>query len=201
MKKRINLALMMLLMVVLLSGCQLTDHYSDKTKLVFFSGSSGETSSDIHAEIIFSNSAESERNTMFLVAERDLQYHWKAATELSGTGNIAYNVSYLLNLPAKLYRNIQADLGIGKYFNESSMHSTGLDKKVDKTASIAAPIVLIVMDVLYAIVGLFGAFIMLIFGTLTGLLYHPINTFKDIPGLLVGLVKTIYYAVAHFFYW
>ncbi|WP_433943781.1 hypothetical protein [Paenibacillus sp. SN-8-1] len=203
MKRRISLLFMMLFMVVLLSGCQLTDNYPFKTSAVLIAGSTmKEPSSDLTSLMDgFITPKGIDRKLMLLVAERDLRYHMSFTKELSGSGNLAYNISYLLNLPAKLFRNIQADIGIGKYFNEQAKSEAGISSYASSVYSVATPITWIIMDVIYAVIGLFAALLMLVFGTIIGLLHHPINTLTDLPGLIIGVVKTVYFAVAHFFYW
>ncbi|WP_433945679.1 hypothetical protein [Paenibacillus sp. SN-8-1] len=201
MRKRISVGIMMVLMVILLSGCQLTDSYPLKTSTVLLAGSSMEEPSSDIASMLDGSTSSMDKKVLFLVAERDLRYHWSFTKELSGSGNLAYNISYLLNLPAKLFRNIQADIGVGKYFNEQAQSESGLSSYSNSVYSVATPVTWIIMDIIYAVIGFFAALLMLIFGTIIGLLHHPINTLTDLPGLIVGVVKTVYYAVAHFFYW
>lgn len=130
----------------------------------------------------------------FWLAERDIRYHMKTgndtflATELSATANLSYNLSYILNLPAKLIHNIRFDIQL----------TNGFDQTVMRDITMAAAIL---FDIVYAIVGFVGAWLMLVFGTLVGLLFHPINTILDIPACIWGLIKTIFYAIYHLFAW
>ncbi|RKP48015.1 hypothetical protein D7Z26_22710 [Cohnella endophytica] len=196
--KKLGSLILMLVLVCLLSGCTLTDVYSVKNAYVLAKGtSSGEISKDLLA-VSGATGYSADRKAAFLLAERSLKYHYGITDNISGTANIAYNLSYILNLPAKLYRNIQVDLGIGKLSNHSD-DMTGAAWQI--ASSKASAITLILLDIWYAVIGLVSALLMLIFGTLIGLFNHPIRTILDIPALLWGLVKTLYYAIAHFFYW
>lgn len=137
---------------------------------------------------------EDEVDTAFWLAERDIRYHLRVnddtflAEELSATANLSYNLSYILNLPAKLIHNIRFDIQLA---NEVDQGTLGTITKV--TA--------ILFDVVYAIVGFVGAWLMLIVGTVVGLLFHPIDTFLDIPACIWGLLKTVFYAIYQLFSW
>ncbi|MBE5395389.1 hypothetical protein [Brevibacillus borstelensis] len=137
---------------------------------------------------------EDEVDTAFWLAERDIRYHLRVnkdtflAEELSATANLSYNLSYILNLPAKLIHNIRFDVQLANEINRSTLG----------TITMATAIL---FDVVYAIVGFVGAWLMLLVGTVVGLVLHPINTFLDIPACIWGLLKTVFYAIYHLFAW
>ena len=132
--------------------------------------------------------------TAFWLAERDIRYHLMVnedrflAEELSATANFSYNLSYLLNLPAKLIHNVRLDIQLA-------------DEVGHKTLGTITVVTAILFDVVYAIVGFICAMLMLVIGTLVGLVLHPIDTILDIPACIWGLLKTVFYAIYHLFAW
>ncbi|MDC0765261.1 hypothetical protein POF51_31585 [Brevibacillus sp. AG] len=137
---------------------------------------------------------EDEVDTAFWLAERDIRYHLRVnddtflAEKLSATANLSYNLSYILNLPAKLIHNVLFDIQL---VNDVDQTDLG-------TLTMAT---VILFDLVYAIVGFVGALLMLLVGTVVGLVCNPINTFLDIPACIWGLLKTVFYAIYHLFAW
>jgi len=140
------------------------------------------------------------RKLSFAWGEGDLKYHlqlpgdekrWVMET-FSATTMTTYNISYLINLPAKLIANIRLDIEIAK--NADSFEKLG--NVVLKGTSYF----FIALDVFYALLGLIIALVMLPIGFVIALLTSPIQTFLDIIPVIVDLVKTFYYAVKHLFY-
>ncbi|WP_066073567.1 hypothetical protein [Neobacillus soli] len=46
---------------------------------------------------------------LFYLAERDIKHHFSDGAKGSATANLAYNLSYIINTPAKLVHNIRYD--------------------------------------------------------------------------------------------
>jgi len=154
-------------------------------------------------------------------AERDLTYHnINKHKVFSGSNNLLYNLSYILNLPAKICHNLYWDVCF-------AMHPTDYYKKLEKlrvendnnkknddivnyilgiviyvliiVGKILLAIYFIILDVITVIIGLVCAIVMLIFGTLIGLLYEPVGTFVDLIPCFISLLGTILHAVVYIF--
>ncbi len=96
----------------------------------------------------------------------------------SGAGNFYYNVAYLANLPANLIAEI--------HFDWSKDEDSFL-------------IFSIIKNCIYAFYGFFVSFFMLFIGGITGLIFHPINTFFECVLLLPNFFVAIWSAVTNFF--
>lgn len=108
---------------------------------------------------------------------------------------LSYNVSYILNLPAKLIANIRTDLDI--LYIEDVVEKSGIFNNIVVKGSIA---IFIIRDILIALIGFILAIIMVPLGLIIGFIYHPIQTFYDIIPCLWGTLKTTFYAIKHLFY-
>ncbi|WEK54285.1 MAG: hypothetical protein P0Y55_17345 [Candidatus Cohnella colombiensis] len=153
-------------------------------------------------------SSDEGRAFAFFAGERHLKYYFKIpgdsihdfdadliAEELSGPENFSYNVSYILNLPAKLFRNIQADFGMGPFKKEMD------ELEASRNQALPGAFVLAFKDILTAVIGFILALIMMVFGTIIGTILHPIESITDFIPCCWGLIKTIFYAIIHLFTW
>lgn len=146
------------------------------------------------------------RSFVFAWAEGDLKYHIllpgdqdrTLCATLSATNMTAYNISYLLNLPAKLIANIKTDLNMSDASKASKVLSE--NNLADQIIIKGSTAVFILNDIFTALIGILLALIMLPIGFFIGLIAHPIQTFYDIIPCLLGLVKTIGYAIKHLSY-
>jgi hypothetical protein len=188
--QRLNIKLVGLftLLLILLSGCgEISDTYEAKRDFVMMKGDSNP---DVESEI----------DMLLYLAERDLKYHLSPdevgtfAFEFSGSANFAYNLSYMLNTPAKLIHNIRYDILL-------TDHEYVEDEKIANTIVDFSRVLAIILDVIYAAVGFVFANIMLVIGSVTGLLFHPIQTITDLPTVIMGLIETVIEAVTNIFSW
>ncbi|MBO1515417.1 hypothetical protein [Metabacillus bambusae] len=139
------------------------------------------------------------RELAYAWGEGDLKYHillpgdeGRLLTEtFSATTMSTYNFSYIINTPAKLVSNIRTDLYIGEM-------ETGF--QLGNLVIQGASVWFIVLDIFYALIGLILAIIMLPIGFIVGFITSPLQTLYDIFPSLIGLLKTMYYAVRNFFY-
>lgn len=139
-----------------------------------------------------------------LMGERQLKYLFLIPNEnvavfrdLSGPENFVYNFSYIVNLPAKLYRNIQFDLSVSGETEAKIVQSS----KFDKAIKVVSTGYLIFWDIISSIIGLVLSIVMLFIGTLFGLILHPIKSITTLIPSLIGIVTTIYSAVMNFKKW
>lgn len=143
------------------------------------------------------------RSLIFAWGEGDIKYHVVLPGDeeryLAGVLNAAtmtsYNISYVINLPAKLISNIRANFSLVDLNETMSKNS-----KIYNTVVTGSAIIFTLQDILVAFIGLFLAFIMTIIGLTFGLILHPIQTFADMLPCLLGIVKTIFYAFSNLFY-
>lgn len=213
-----KLLLLMAALGILLGGCgQQTNplhNYSTKTFILAFKNleediyqateelENGEFSfNQISTFLTIAN----EKKFIAFLAERDLKYHFQygsnrtIASAFSGTTNLSYNISYLVNLPAKIKANYLFNKALvnGEVEGDlSSMVSSYLSQSQDISFMI-----LMLTDIFYIISGALLAFIMLFFGTIVGFLNHPIQTFTDLPGAIITLLFSLKSAWTNFFVW
>ncbi|MDR6121317.1 hypothetical protein QFZ87_000914 [Bacillus sp. SLBN-46] len=190
--KHILVFQLILLLTVITSGCDIVDQgkaaYNYKTAYVAMIG-----------EVPTANSSVGE---LFYLAERDIKYHLSDGNSGSATANLAYNISYILNTPAKLIHNIRYDyLMTQKEFKVDKKVEQSIEGKVGNALLDFSMVVAIVMDIFYAALGLILSIIMLFVGTFIGLIAHPIDTLLNIPAVIWGLLKTVIAAVVNIFSW
>lgn len=143
------------------------------------------------------------RSLIFAWGEGDIKYHAVLPGDeeryLAGVLNAAtmtsYNISYVINLPAKLISNVRANFSLPDLNETMSKNS-----KIYNTVVTGSAIIFTLQDILVAFTGLFLAFIMTIIGLTFGFILHPIQTFADMLPCLLGIVKTIFYALSNLFY-
>ncbi|WP_040207342.1 hypothetical protein [Neobacillus jeddahensis] len=196
--KGIFLLLLVFLLTIVTSGCDIVDGgkaaYKYKTAYVAMAG---EDPTKIRSTM----------GTLFYLGERDITYHLMdgnkfMAQEYSATANLAYNLSYLVNTPAKLIHNIRYDYKMTqKDFKADEKVEQGIEDRIGNSLLDISMVLSIILDTFYALIGLVGSFIMLFLGTLIGLIAHPIDTILNIPSALVGLIKTVIAAVTNIFSW
>ncbi|WP_100403597.1 hypothetical protein [Bacillus sp. FJAT-42315] len=146
------------------------------------------------------NDPQAMRKLSFAWGEGDLKYHfqlpgdeerWVTGT-FSATTMTTYNLSYLVNLPAKLIANIRLDIYMWKNADDF--------ERLTNIVAKGSAITFIALDIFYAIIGFLVAIIMLPIGLILGFLTSPIQTFLDIFPVLFDSLKTLYYAVRNLFY-
>lgn len=127
------------------------------------------------------------------LAQHDLKYHfqWAGLTVVEaygGSSNFSYNLSYIINLPAKLKHNYQFNkqLVAGEIQPDTLRDYSDVIEKYSKTSFW----LLMVYDIFYAVTGLFIAVIMLIFGSIGGIFTHPYATFLKIPQEVMNLIDS-----------
>ncbi|MEK8204165.1 hypothetical protein [Paenibacillus sp. FSL L8-0696] len=127
--------------------------------------------------------------------ETDLRYHFRlksgdfVPTTLDLSTNILYNYSYIVNTPSKLIHNIKADFTLGEQY------SRGMKGFIAKWTTY----IFILWDVLHALTGIFLASIMLILGSILGLLFHPIQSVLNILPVIWNLITTTWHAIVYIF--
>lgn len=127
--------------------------------------------------------------------ETDLRYHFRlksgdfVPTTLDLSTNILYNYSYIVNTPSKLIHNIKADFTLGEQY------SRGMKGFIAKWTTY----IFILWDVLHALTGILLAAIMLILGSILGLLFHPIQSVLNILPVIWNLITTTWHAIVYIF--
>lgn len=127
--------------------------------------------------------------------ETDLRYHFKlksgdfVPTTLDLSTNFLYNYSYIINTPSKLAHNIKADFTLGDQFSD------GLAGAFAK----GTMYIFLIWDVLHAITGLILAVVMLICGSISGLLFHPIQSVINLLPTIWNILTTTWHALANLF--
>ncbi|SFM25385.1 hypothetical protein SAMN03159341_12264 [Paenibacillus sp. 1_12] len=147
-----------------------------------------------NAKSIESGDSNTKRLLATSFGETDIRYHFKLATgnfvptTLDLSTNFLYNFTYILNTPAKLVHNLKTNF---EMINEPSIAKGTIISK-------AVSWIFVTWDVMHAIVGVGFAIIMLFFGSIIGLLFHPIQSIVNfLPSLWLMLVS-IWHAVANF---
>ncbi|NMO96619.1 hypothetical protein [Paenibacillus lemnae] len=187
--RRILFMLGLLFIIAVLGGCEAKDNAESLHKMKMLVVAFGPTEEEFH-EVIEQDMVKGLNRDVFFMAERYLKYFFKPTGDiLNGSESVAYNLSYLFNLPVKLYKNISYDFTLTEDELKGSMMTQAMKW------------MLVVYDVITALVGLLLALVMLPIGALIGLVAHPIATFLDLIPSLWGLIQSIYAAVAHFFTW
>ncbi|MBM7648436.1 hypothetical protein JOC78_001378 [Bacillus ectoiniformans] len=128
--------------------------------------------------------------------EGDLKYHvqlpgdkQQLTTTFSATTMTAYNISYLVNIPAKIAANYQTNKLLLEYKGEEVLEDVVIKGSFYYFLG---------LDIFYAITGGILAFFMLFFGFFIGLLYSPIQSFLDVFPIFLDFVKTFYYSIKNF---
>ncbi len=142
--------------------------------------------------------AKTKREMALAFGETDIRYHLKfksgnyVATSLDFSTNVLYNFSYIVNTPSKLLHNIKTDIAIEKdYFSNSGMLS--------RSIGAGTKIAFIFWDILQAVTGIGLALVMLLLGSLIGLLFHPIHSIVNLIPALWNVCVTLWHAVAYLF--
>ncbi|MFC4598204.1 hypothetical protein [Cohnella hongkongensis] len=142
--------------------------------------------------------AKTKREMALAFGETDLRYHLKfksgqfVAPSLDLSTNLLYNFSYIVNAPSKLLHNIKTDIAIERdYFSNAGTLSRGIG------AGMKA--VFIFWDILYAISGIGIALVMLLLGSVVGLLFHPIHSVVNLIPALWNACVTLWHAIAYLF--
>lgn len=195
--KKVFLAFSIVFLMMVTSGCTPIESgklfYDIKVMYVMLSGDptldiSGDSMSDVEAA--------------YFVGERDIRYHLIVGNSYSATANLGYNISYLLNIPAKLIHNIKYDYKMTQEdFKPDEELEQSLEDKIGYAMLDVGLVFLIIMDIIYSIIGLICSYIMIPVGTVIGLLLHPIDSILNIPDFIWGLIKTIFAAVSNIFVW
>jgi len=142
--------------------------------------------------------AKTKREMALAFGETDIRYHLKfksgnyVATSLDLSTNLLYNVSYILNTPSKLIHNIKTDIAIERDAFENS-------GKVGSAIGFGMKIAFIFWDILHAITGIGLAIIMLLLGSIIGLLFHPIHSIVNLLPSLWNACVTLWHAIAYIF--
>ncbi|MCT1398101.1 hypothetical protein M4D81_03685 [Paenibacillus sp. p3-SID867] len=142
--------------------------------------------SELLAKEIRKTSAKSKRTIATAYGETDLRYHLRIIkgawmpTTLDFSTNVLYNTSYILNTPSKLVNNLTLNF------------SNSLE------ASSSERLIFAVWDVLHAISGIFVAFIMLVLGSIVGLIFHPVQSVINFFPSLWLVLETLWYAISNF---
>ena len=181
------------------------------------------------------------------VGQRDMNYHFRSgkkfiAFQQSGSVNFAYNFSYLVNTPTKLFNHTFADFkklkkgnnrgllptferntvsmkkqeetfmvdGVllnkeGEPINLEDIETFTSEKKVTKTiidwGAWALFLIAFTINLTKAFFGAIFACVMLVVGTITGTLFHPILTIKELLPALWASVLSVFIAVKNIFFW
>jgi len=142
--------------------------------------------------------AKTKREVALAFGETDLRYHLKfksgnyVPTSLDMSTNFLYNFSYIVNTPSKLIHNIKMDIMIDKeYFANSGKFASGI--------GFGMKIAFIFWDVLHAITGIALAIVMLLLGSVIGLLFHPIHSIVNLLPVLWNLCVTTWHAIVYIF--
>ncbi|MEC0371132.1 hypothetical protein [Paenibacillus chibensis] len=142
--------------------------------------------SKLLAKEIRKTSAKSKRTIATAYGETDLRYHLRIIkgawmpTTLDFSTNFLYNASYLLNTPSKLINNLTFD-----FSNSLKIHSS-------------ERWIFAIWDILHAISGVFVAIIMLVLGSLIGLVFHPIQSVANFFPSLWLVLLSLWHAISNF---
>lgn len=160
------------------------------------------------------NQKEAQMRIFRYAGERDIVYHFQARDELialnySGSTNFMYNVSYIVNAPAKLIHHGLLDIKIIRAaWSTASEHDSEGNLLWKETLTKGEfwmvtlfSLALLYLDVFYVGVGLLGAGLMTIVGTLAGTLFHPILTFSELLVGVKALLTTIFMAFKNILFW
>lgn len=152
----------------------------------------GEEIEDPFIEVMMSNYI---GNTDFLtfLAQKDLKYHFQWADsytflEHGAATNIQYNISYLINIPAKIKQNYQ--------FNKAWVNGEvsndffgDMNEVMTKYGDVSLGL-LVAYDIFYAITGAILAVLTGVFGSIFSIFIHPIASLWDIPSEINHLIDS-----------
>jgi hypothetical protein len=172
-----------------LSGIGLTDSKYEKAQLV--------TVIETLSPSLSVLSAGERRTVALALGETDLRYHLKlntgnyVPTTFDFSTNLLYNVSYLANTPSKLLHNIKMDFALAREMSDSGPIGRGI--------GFGVKVIFVIWDILHAVTGAAAALVMLVFGSLIGLLFHPINSVINFFPMLWNVCVTIWHAIRYIF--
>lgn len=141
--------------------------------------------SDRLAHELKDTDAKSKRVIATTYGETDIRYHIRIIkgtwipTKLDLSTNALCNISYLVNIPSKLIHNLKMDFS--PKFDTSNFER----------------FTFIIWDILHVISGSLIAFVMLIFGSIIGLIFHPIHSIINFFPSLWLTVSTIWEAISN----
>lgn len=143
--------------------------------------------SDALSQEIKKTNAKSKRTIATAYGETDIRYHLRIIkgawmpTTLDLSTNALYNISYIANTPSKLVHNIKMDLS-------NSIDLSSLER-----------LTFVIWDILQTISGILVAGVMLIIGSIIGLVFHPIQSVINFFPSLWLMVITMYEAATNIF--